>query len=234
MTSVLIHSYLLLIIGLIEFALAVYFAVTNSGDKTRRFFSIFVFGVAMWVLSVGIANLIHLSSHALQLQSIELVIMRFAFWGPIIALSSLLIVSWLFPFPLYKFEAPMKVVFLFPIILFGCLIMFTGTVISGIVVPSPTHYETTQYGSAYPYFVLFVLVYYLWSLFSLLQKKKIAAGAQKEVLSKFTLGIAGSGIIGVFTNALIPLLFNNQSLWYLGPEASIIWLGITSYVLVRK
>lgn len=232
MTAIHIHSIILVIIGLIELGLAIFFLATHSGDRVRRYFALFAFGTAMWVLGVGIAELLHYSQ-TLQNNGVELASLRFAFWGPIIVMSALLMISWLFPYPIYKYEGPTKAVVLFPILLFGLLIMFTGSIVAGIQYSSIS-YEVVEYGSVYPYFILFIVAYYLWSLITLILKRSKVNGVQKTLLTQFLVGVIGSGIVGVFTNGLMPLLFNNQSLWYLGPEASIIWLGITSYVLLKK
>lgn len=228
MNWILTHSIILLIIGLIELGLAIYFWKT-AGDRVRRYFALFAFGVSMWVFTSGLANIL---SEFQSITQATIINNHFLFWGPVIALSALLIVTWLFPFPSYAIEAPAKVVLLFPIIFFGLLIFFTNTIVVSVSTELP--YESVVYGPVYPYFILFVLVYYFWSLITLIQKYRVAVGFQKAILLKFLIGIAGSGVIGVYTNGLMPLLYNDQSLWWLGPEASIVWLGITGYVLVKR
>lgn len=229
MNWILTHSIILVIIGLAELGLAIYFWMT-AGDRVRRYFALFVLGVSMWVFTSGLANILY--SELRPISQATILNNHFLFWGPVIALSSLLIVTWLFPFPSYAIEAPAKLVLLFPILLFGLLIFFTDTIVVSVSHTLP--YESVVYGQAYPYFILFVLVYYFWSLITLIRKYRIAVGFQKAILSKFLIGIAGSGVIGVYTNGLMPLLFNDQSLWWLGPEASIIWLSITGYVMLKK
>lgn len=231
MNWILTHSIILVIIGLIELGVAIYFWRT-AGDRVRRYFAVFAFGTATWVASVGLMRLMNSFLPYPAHQTIWL-LTHFAFWGPVILLPSLLMISWLFPYPSRKIAFDEYVLFWTPIIVFGYLFFFTHSIVTTLAVDSNSAVKALR-GPLDGVYTFFVTFYWLWAMVNLVLKLRSATGMHHWLLKAFIGGIAGSGVIGIFTNAILPTVYGYQELWYLGPEASIIWLGITGYVLVKK
>lgn len=221
-----LHGILDIVIGTGELALAVYFFRTHSGSRMRQFYALFVFGVALWVITNGIWRTSPLETEFMQF------VIRLTFFASTIIASSFLIFSWLFPYPIHNIPKILYWIALLPILLFGILFLFTNLILSGVSVSG--NVLTTNYESYYPLFGWWFIIYWTWAVVTLTIKRLRAQEPFKSTLTIFLIGIYGSSIIGVFTNLMLPLFWGIQDWGWLGPMASVLWLGMTSYIIVRN
>lgn len=231
MNTIQLHAIAHIVIGTAEYLIAAYFFRTNSGDSTRKLYAVFSLGVASWVTFVGLSHIVHevlpFPQHYLPhfLTSI-------AFLSPVVTFGALLLFSRRFPLLTRKLNTVDYFFAWGPVIFFAPLLFFTNLIFSLRI--DPVYEIFADSGKLDFLYSLFVLVYWLWSVVILANKLSKTTGYQRWLLKIFLFGILLSGVVGVMTNAILPTFFGYQQLWWLGPEASVIWLGITSYVLVKK
>lgn len=224
-------SIFLIIIALVELWLAIYFFRTNSGSLLRIYYAWFVLGVFVWVFSVGLWKLIHYFFPYPQ-HTISELIDRMAFCGPVILVTALLAISILFPYPIRRITKKSVASFIAIVVIF-CLLLLMSDV---FLIPAETRIglRVVEFASYYWVYASYFLLLWLASVAILVSRWLRSSGYNKWLLSRFLIGIIGSGVIGVFTNLVLPFFFDNDGLWWAGPSASLIWLAVTTHIIRKQ
>ena len=220
-------NYLLITLGLGELAFAIYLFVTNPASRVRLFYALFVFGAALWVLAVGLFT-------PDTSENFGRVLDKFAYFGPVVALSFLLAFSWYFPFQTRNLGKVEKLIVFVPIVFFGSFIFFTDLVIKSAFTRVINNIATIVFGPLFPFHALFVLVYWTSAIVILLKKRRRSDGLHRWMLDLFLLGIIPSSLIAFVTNLYNPAIQEQFHFWYIGPLATVMWLLTSTYIVYRN
>lgn len=82
-------------------------------------------------------------------------------------------------------------------------------------------------------FIAFFAVYWIWAVANLLRSLASSDGIHRTYLKAILAGLVISLTISSIFDIVIPLL-GTTPYGYVGPLFSAVWLGFTSYILVKK
>jgi signal transduction histidine kinase len=89
------------------------------------------------------------------------------------------------------------------------------------------------YGAAYPLYVIYILVLFIFTIIYLSQKIKRLSGQEKLQAKYFFFGITLSGISMLITNLAIPVIFQTSFFSKYGPVFMIFFLSFTSLAIIK-
>lgn len=218
-----IHGYIMIPIAILDFLLGIYFLTKYQRSTSIIWYSIVAFGMVGYVLSNAVTYLwpeAPVFYHLSQWYS-----------GVVVSAAFLLFVI-NFPFRFREKGQFEDLLFWFPVILFLYLIYLSSDFIVGL---DPSRLPWKQnYGSAAIAFPVFFVIYWIVILRQLVQKLKNSDGIHRWQLKTFLYGavlipLLSSTVFDVF----LPLN-NIVGYGWIGPEFSVIWLGATGYIMVKK
>jgi signal transduction histidine kinase len=88
-------------------------------------------------------------------------------------------------------------------------------------------------GPLYPLFVVYLAVYVLGMLGLIWYARQKAQGADRQRLRYLTLGIGLMIALAMITNLLLPLILGTNDLARYGTYATVVFIALTSYAIVR-
>lgn len=216
-----IQGIILIIIAIVEFILGLYILIKHQSQKIPIYYSLFIFSVVIWVLSNGI---------------FVLTVSNFwgdlAFVGAILLVAFFLVFAWVFPYEDKIIGVKRKLFLILPVIFFIVTLYINGIFIKEY--SDPFHGGSHDiHGPIYYFFVVYILTCFIWGISVLINKFKKSDGIHRWQLKYFLIGIILSCIFGVTFNLILPL-FGVSSYSSYGPASTIIWLGFTSYIILKK
>lgn len=206
------------LVGAGELILAIYFWATNSKSEIRKVMALLAFSTSMWVIVNALSGGNQIFAELTYVFGLLLVI-------------SLLHFTLIYPYRYQNFDKFHTLGLYLPWLFFSYAILATKTVI--VSLPTIDNAGQTIGGPLFPILNILISGAYFISIFLLLiSSRKVDGYHRKNVLTMlYSLIIAGfPGIyFGVFQgNQLLP--FN----YLIGPLASSIWLGATTYIVRKK
>lgn len=219
-----IHGIILIVLAGLELALLVYLLFTRSKGHVLYSFTIFTLGVIFWVMGNGLFRLVKTNGAAL-------------FWTNLNYIAALAIAiglvyfSFAFPYLEKQISKCIKTFWIIIFIAVGYLMFFTNIIIDNVTGPIDDRY--VHEGSMHIIYSIVFLLLFIWALVNLYRKYKTTSGFQKWQIGVLLIGLVGSGVIGTLFNLFLPS-FGGPQYFYLGPESSVIWLGLTSYIVFKK
>jgi len=210
-------------IAILDLLLGIYMLAKYQRSASIIWYSIITFGIVGYVFFNSVTYLWPAAPVFYHLTQ---------WYSGIIVTAAFLLFVLNFPFRIQgkgQFEG---LLFWLPVVLFLDLIYFSGDFIVSL---DPSRLPWKQnYGSAAPVFAVFFIMYWIVIVSHLLKKIKISDGIHRWQLRTFLYGavlvpLLSSTIFDVF----LPLN-NIVGYGWIGPEFSIIWLGFTAYIMVKK
>ncbi|MDD5566956.1 MAG: histidine kinase N-terminal 7TM domain-containing protein [Patescibacteria group bacterium] len=221
------HGIILYIIGALEIILAFYVLLRNSKSEVCRAYFAFAFGVIIWVLANGSVALFHDSVHLLLLY-------KLTYFGGAITAGSFLYFTWVFPYKVSYINTIKKVIVVIPGILLGALLFWTDSVVSGFKFLSWG--IQVSFGNLYILYVIIFLIYFPWAFIHLYKKYRRSNGMHYWQLKYLLISTSIPFVVSLVTDIFVPWLVHEPGSWtvFLGSETTIIWLGLTAYILFKK
>lgn len=219
-----IHGIIQVVIAVLELILAIYLFKSRVRGHIIYSFTLFIFGVALWVFGNGLYRLVGTNDAALWWMNLN------HLSAGIIAVG-LLYFSYAFPYQTVAFKRHHIVAFIVPLVVLGYLLFGTNTLITKITGETPNRVQVI--GQTYVLFALWFLIYMGWAFFNLIRKYRTAGGASRRLQKLTLLSLLASFILGSLFDLFFPL-FGGPQLFYVGTESSIIWLGVTTYIVIRR
>lgn len=222
-TALLVFSY---VVGLGELLLAWYFWKTRFGDAIRKSMSFLALSTALWVLSTS------LGAYATPSPMVE-IIARLTYVFGIMLVTGLWVFSIFFPFPSIRLDRLHYVLLFTPVVIFSVALLFTETVIERYVSGLTT--QGIWYGGPlYNIYNVYLLVLFFSALIILVRKLRRSDGMMLVNLKAVIWSIFLGGMPAVFVDLVTPLYKNAASTPLIGVVSTVIWLGVTTYIVVRK
>ncbi|MFH2097412.1 MAG: histidine kinase N-terminal 7TM domain-containing protein [bacterium] len=219
-----IHGIVHIVIAALEILLGIYLLVSRVRDHKIYSYALFVFAIAAWVLSVGLYGMVENNETALfwaKSSHISSVVIAFA----------LLYFSYSFPNQSIRFRLSHILSAVVPILLFGYLLYATDTWIEKVTGPMSDRYM--EIGPTYTIFAVWFLVYMFWAMYNLYKKFVSSSGVYRKMLRVFLVSIVISFVLGTTFNLFLPW-FGGPQMFYFGTESSVLWLGFSTYIILKK
>jgi len=139
----------------------------------------------------------------------------------------------------FSFPIPMRQVrelfpwVIWPIVIFVPGLLFTDLFVrDNAVIRYSQGYETAE--GPYFWFMLVIFsLYWFWSIINLFTRFRRSDGLHRWQIRMIITGIVLSLIVSVIFDIVTPLVTINR-VGYIGSLFTSVWLGFTSYILVRK
>ncbi|MFA6198627.1 MAG: histidine kinase N-terminal 7TM domain-containing protein [Patescibacteria group bacterium] len=218
------HSIILLILAGLEFLLMFYLLSTRSRGAVVYSYSAFIFFVGIWVMSTGLFGL-------LKDEATGVFWSRMANYAAIMIMVVFVYFAYAYPYFLMRFSRAYKYFLTAIAAIFLALNFFTEHLTKSVVISDQINRET--FGDLFWLYVAVLIALYVWAIYKIISKYRLAEGTHKNNLLILLIGFVGSGVIGIFFNAVMPLFGGTQS-YFIGTEATVIWLSVTTYIVFKK
>lgn len=220
------HGIILVVIGILELVLGISFLTKKRIGEAVRWYTLFVFSVALWVLTNAVVALN-------EEYSIRHFFIEFTYISGGFIVGSFILFTYNFP-SLKKIISPIKTFLIFlPAIVNTFIILLSHTYVKSIEIINGSINE--EFGFMIYIFSTYFLVFWLWGMWNIFDSYRKADGFHRWLLKYLLIGIVISAALGITADIILPLTnitFPGRN--FLGAEFSIIWLGFTSYILYKK
>jgi hypothetical protein len=215
-------------IGIGELILAGYFWVTNSKNEIRRVMALLAFSTGMWVITSA------LSSYTSQSPTTIFILKSIYVFG-VFLVTSLVHLSIIFPISIVRFDKLHAFLLYIPALIWSCIAMTSNSIVLNYVgtTDSPGLVVSGTLHHTYNYYLLF-LFFATLSLFFI--KIRRHASLSKNIYLVFY-SIAIGGALPVFYDLIIPNFFPglyNSTNYLVANLSTVVWLGVTSYIVLKK
>lgn len=214
------------LVGTGELVLAWYFWKTHSGDRIRKTMTFLSLFTGIWVLSI--APVAYAPTGTVP----EFMLDMTYFLG-VLMVTSVILFSFLFPYPSFRIDVLHMVLLYTPAAIFAGL-LFSGTSIIEAYVSSTTVQGTWIAGPMFWVYSLYLIILYVASIAFLVQKLQKAGGVHRVNLRLVIWSLLLGGIPAVWLYLVEPLFIGKANYPLMGTSLTGIWLGFTSYILVKK
>lgn len=212
-----------LTVASIDFLIAGVFYLQAQKDRARTAYSIFALAVALWGWGVG------LFLWVFNPDSLNFLARFLYFAGGLIPPT-----FYYFTIVFASSETPpfiKRALIFLPSLIFLFLYFFSDLIISGFLLEGSV--KGFKYGPLRLLFDIHLWLVFVLALRELFRKyKNVQGGAQKSQIIFITLGTYLVLAIAGITNVFDPLFYNFRYIW-VGPAATIIWVALVAYALLK-
>lgn len=215
-------GYILLVIALVEFILGLWFIFRYQKSQATIWFGLFCIGSSIYVGGNGIGFVIDNVSFA----------ERIGWAGGALATTFFLPFSYTFPIARRTVRELLPWV-LWPTIFFCFGSLFTDLIVEDIGLISYRVGYRTADGPYFWTFLVFFAVYWIWALWNLAFTIRKSDGYHRWQAKMVITGIIASLIVSTIFDITLPLITVSH-FGYVGSFFTSIWLGFTSYILLKR
>ncbi len=232
-TAALVGTFAVILIGQVNFLLSFYVVMANLAlghfvlfhdlkNKINLSFFFITIGIALWTIGVYMFW---------NIPSIQLAFLggQLAFFGASLLPPFLLLFALVFPKELKPISRLQWCLVGVPLVLFPVLI-FSNLILKEVV--SVNGGVQRVYGAAYPLFSVYYLVYFGLSFYDLFLKDRVLTGISRIQVRYIFLGFGLAALIAVTTNLILPL-FGVGTFSFIGPNATLILVGVIAYAVLK-
>ena len=216
-------NVILVIVLLLNFVISIFVYKSSKTKIYARYFFYFILFSNIWILSNYLID---------QYNDISAIILvtKVTFSSVSMMATALLLFSIYYP----SRDEKLRRIFEYSIIAFGFLVSiasFSSLIVKGIKL-DPIANEVV-FGWMYPFYFTQLIAYLLLSFFFMLSNYFRVQKNLKPQMQYLFLGLFIALVISLFTNALMPIFFNDFSLSILGPFSMVAFIGFTSYAIIK-
>ncbi|MBI2984615.1 MAG: hypothetical protein HYY50_03250 [Candidatus Kerfeldbacteria bacterium] len=217
-----IIGIILLLIALAEFILGLYLIFSYQRSQATMWYGLFALGISFYVASNGLG----------YMQNNFYIAERMGWLGGLMTAIFILPFSWTFPLPRKKVNEILPYV-IWPLAVFVPGIFWTSIFLSGNgVIDYIKGYQTSP-GPYFWFMLIFFFAYWIWALANLVYRFTKSDGQHRWMLKMILVGIGLSLLVSVVFDIIYPLVAISK-IGYVGSLFSAIWLGFTSYIILKK
>lgn len=213
---------ILIFLALVHLVIGLRFIFGYERSQALVWYGLFVMSIALYVASNGFGYLIN------NFYIAE----RIGWIGGLMTATFILPFSQSFPLARHTLRELMPLV-IWPIFVFIPGLLFTDIfLIDHGVINYRAGYQT-QSGPYFGFALAFFGVYWVWGLYNLIRSMQRSDGRHRWLLKMILLGLIISLFVSVIFDIVLPLV-SKSTLGYVGSMFSTVWLGFTSYILLKK
>lgn len=145
--------------------------------------------------------------------------------------SSFLFFTYIFPYGLLRLDHIKTALIFFPNIMLVFLTFFSNQIIESVLIQHVGE-NTIIFGDLYLIYVLYILIYFFLGFWNLFNSYRQSSGIHRTQLWYVFIGFFVAANIAFTTNLVMPWR-GDTSLNWVGQVATIIWVGFTTYAILR-
>lgn len=212
-------------VGSSELVLGAYFWATNSNNEVRKLMSLMALSTGLWVITNGLASYTNPSVF------INVIVDSIFVFAYIFSLS-LVYFSFIYPYPIIKIDKLHKSLFLFVGIIYTYLAFFTNTIYSSYTI-TPSSPGTLNPGPLFIFFQISISITFITAIILLMLRYNKIDGSHKKNLAILITSIFIGGAPAIVLNMLY-IIFSIYVNPLYAVIPSVLWVGGTSYILLRN
>lgn len=218
-----ISTYL---IGAGEILLGLFFWKTNGHQRIRKTMAGLAIITGLWVLAtVGAAYTEH--------ELVKIILPKLTYVFGVLMVTAVLLFAILFPLPKHNFDRLHIALLFSPATLLSFIIIGTPTVIDYYVASSSM--QGAWYGGPlFQYYNLYLILLYIAAIGIMVKRSMDVNGMSRHTLLPVILSFVLGGLPGVVNDLFLPLFSGFAKNPLYGTSATVIWLGVTSYIVLKK
>jgi hypothetical protein len=215
-------GYVLLLIALAEVILGLFLIFRYQRSQATTWYGLFAIGIAIYVATNGLG----------YMQNNFYIAERFGWIGGLMTAIFILPFSWSFPLPRKKISE------LLPFVIWPLAVFVPGILLTNIflredaVINYIAGYQTAP-GPYFWFMLMFFFVYWIWALANLIYRYTKSDGQHRWMIKMILIGIGLSLVVSVAFDIIYPLVAISK-IGYVGSLFSAIWLGFTSYIIIKR
>lgn len=213
---------ILLALALTEFLLGLYFIFRYEKAQSTIWYGLFCIAVSIYVGANGIGYVTDLINVA----------ERLGWVGGITLTIFFLPFSYSYPIPQRSVRELLPWI-VWPFFIFVPNLLFTDAFLLDQAIRRYSQGYQTAQGDFFWFMILVFAVYWIWSIRNLIVRLSTSDGIHRTVLRFVLAGIGVSLLISVIFDIVIPVV-TVARYGYVGSLFTSVWLGFTSYILVKK
>lgn len=214
----------LIVLSIIQLGLGVYIYFRNPRHEINISYSLFILSVLSWIIGIAVfrstANI-----------STAFIWAKLYYVSATLTAPTFLCFTFVFPYKKILLKLIHKILIILPSIIIIVFLLFTKLLIIKVV--SRSWGNEVLLSPNYYLFVIYFLIFIIWSFYNLFNKYKISDGIHRWQLRWLIAGTLTSFVLGIIFDLILPWAGNYQLIWY-GPAFSVIWMGFMSYILFKK
>lgn len=191
--------------------------------------SLLAFCTGMWVVTSALGAYVNPSAFTSFTLSLVYV------FGALL-ITALLHLTIVFPYPFVRFDKLHAILLYLPAIIFSLIALVTKTIVKDYIV-NPSIPGVIVSGPLHHLYNYFVLGFFLLSLMILFLRISRTDGIHRQNVKVVFWSIFLGGSLPVWVDLLIPNFFPQmyvQTNFLYGNIATVVWLGLTSYIVLKK
>lgn len=218
--------YLGYLVALGELWLAIYFLRTHSGHVVRKAMAALALSTGLWVLSTTVAM------YAASTPLADVAV-RLTYVFGVMMVTSVFLFALLYPIPSLTFDRWHIFLLIIPIGIFTVLFFGSNIIIESYFSSSIVQGQWFG-GNLYNLYNAYLILLYSLSIILLLSKRNRVDGVTRRNATLVFWSLFLGGMPGVINDLFIPFFTNSAKNPAIGTLSTVIWLGTTSYIVLKK
>lgn len=216
-------GYILLLIALAEIVLGLFLITRYERNQATFWYGLFAMAVAVYVGANGAGYTGLLPGRWAE---------HLAWVGGMSTAFFFLPFSFYYPLPRKRNDALIPLT-AWPIVVFTAGLLWTDAFVSQQGIVRFGQGYTTNTGPYFWFMIAVFATYWIWGIWNLITWRKQSDGLHRRNLNLILAGILSSLIVSTIFDVYMPLTHVTRY-GYIGSLFSAIWLGFTSYIILRK
>lgn len=217
-------GWILLIIAVAEFCLGLFLIFGYQKSQATFWYGLFAVSAAIYVGANGLGYV----GGVISGQFAE----QLAWVGGINTAFFFLAFSYSFPLPV-KNNMDLLPWVVWPVGLFTIGIFFSEVFVGEKFIPSFGSGYKTEAGPLFWFMILVIGLYWVWSVTNFIRRARISDGVFLRNIQLILAGIFCSLLVSSVFDIYMPLM-NVTRFGYVGSLFTSVWLGFTSYIILKK
>lgn len=214
-------------VGIGELILGVYFWVTHSKSEIRRVMALLAFSTGTWVILSAVTSYVpYTAIGRYEMASVYIL-------GSLL-LTALLHLTLIFPFPIMRLDKLHILLLYLPLAIFSYILLTTNLIVNSFI--GNTNWAGTVIGGPlFDLYNIYSILLFIVSIGVLTNRLGKLDGIHKKNIQIFAWSVILGGLPGVIFYLLLPTFYPQivvNSL--IGALSSAIWVGGTTYIVLRK
>ncbi|HOR52763.1 MAG TPA: histidine kinase N-terminal 7TM domain-containing protein, partial [Candidatus Pacearchaeota archaeon] len=218
------YAYALIVVGFVNVLFGIYILITAIKAQTVSFLALSFISVGLW--GIGLAGFLGAKTDICALA-----------WAKFHYVASIYVIYYVLLFILVlvrgkKVKISTRLFLHLPILLLSCAVVFSNKlIITGVSIEDSGNVAFLNKLGHVTYGVVFVIYYIVALVLNLVSAVK-SYGINKKQRILIFIGLLLTGILSGIFNLLLPIMGNYKLIW-VGPQFTIVFLGLMFIAIVR-
>lgn len=219
----LIEIVALSFISAIQFLLALFVLLRNWKNQIHQYFAVYGFSLVLWSISNFLADNIKNYAGALFWTKTTFITPAILVWG-------FLGFTVIFPISLVRFSVTKQILLILPAVIISIL-SISNLIVKDVILKD--FGVEVVFGDLGLVYTAYLILYVLGAVGLLVWKSYKSRGLARVQLQFVLFGFLLFASLALLTNLVLPQLTGSFEITKFGPYFSILWIGFTSYAIIK-